>query len=204
MIKTIIFDYGGVLGNDPSDFIYKAVSEKFKINKTKIQDEFFKFIIALEKGEIPEIVFWKKLTKDLRINDYKRLKKVWITTFQKHASVDQKMISLIKKLKNHYKLCLLSNNAIFYQKSSTSKLLKRIFPVIIYSFEIKMRKPEERIYLYTLKKLNFRPEECLIIDDSEKKLSYPRKLGMKTIHFKSFSQCKSELIRRLNNEKSGS
>jgi len=201
MIKAIIFDYGKVIGNDPSDYIYKAVSKKFKIDRNKVKDEFFKFIFSLERGEIPEKIFWKKLAKNLNIVDYKKLRRIWIGEFRKHAKVDKKILSLANKLKNHYGLCLLSNNASFYQKASLKKLLGKIFPVIIYSFEVKMRKPEKRIYLYTLEKLNLKPEECLIIDDDEKKLSYSRKLGMETIHFKSFLQFKNELITKLNNER---
>lgn len=201
MIKAIIFDYGKVIGNDPSDYIYKAVSKKFKINRNEVKDEFFKFIFSLERGEIPEKIFWKKLAKNLNIVDYKKIRKIWIGEFRKHAKVDKKILSLANKLKNHYRLCLLSNNAAFYQKVSLKKLLRKIFPVIIYSFKVKMRKPEKRIYLYTLEKLNLKPEECLIIDDDEKKLSYPKKSGMETIHFKSFLQFKNELITKLNNER---
>jgi putative hydrolase of the HAD superfamily len=201
MIKAIIFDYGKVIGNDPSDYIYKAVSKEFKISKDKIRDEFFKFIFPLEKGKIPEKIFWKKFAENLKIANYRKLRKIWIEEFQKHAEIDKKVLSLIHKLKNYYRLCLLSNNAIFYQKPSLTTLLKKNFSTIIYSFKIKMRKPENIIYLYTLKKLNLKPEECLIIDDDESKLSYPKKLGMKTIHFKSFLQFKDDLIAKLNNER---
>ena len=108
------------------------------------------------------------------------------------------MLALIKKLKNNYRLCLLSNNIIFYQKASLARLLEKIFPVIIYSFNVKMRKPEKRIYLYTMKKLKSKPEECLIIDDNESRLFYPIKLGMEYIHFKSFLKFEKELIIKLN------
>jgi len=197
-IKTIIFDYGNIIGNDPSNYIYKTISKKFGLSVTKIKKEFFKFIIPIEKNQIPEQTFWKKFAKNLGIDNYKKLKQIWIKEFENHARVDKNIISMLKKLKKQYKLCLLSNNAISYQKASIRKLLKKIFHVIIYSYKIKMRKPEKKIYLYTMKKIKSKPNECLIIDDNEKYLSYPKKLGIETIHLKSFQQLKKELDNKLN------
>ena len=198
MNKAIIFDYGKVIGNDPSNYIYKSVSKEFGISITKIKNEFLKFIFPLERGEILEKNFWKKLAKDLNITNCKKLKRVWIGEFRKYAKIDKKILSLANALKNHYKLCLLSNNAIFYQNYSITKSLKKVFPTIIYSFNVKMRKPEKRIYHYTLRKLRVKPNESLIIDDDETKLFLPKKLGMETLLFKSFSQFKRELIKKLD------
>lgn len=201
MIKGIIFDYGGVIGNDPSNNIYQAVSDEFGKTVDKIKEEFFKFIFKLEKGEIPEMVFWKEIAKKLDISDHEKLRKTWLGEFRMAAKMDKNIVLLLKKLKNHYKLCLLSNNAVFYQTPEISKVLEEIFDVIIYSFDVNMRKPEEEIYLYTLKRINASPEECIIIDDGATKFSFPKKIGMEVIHFKSFPQLQKELIVKLENEK---
>ncbi len=201
MIKAIIFDYGGVIGNDPSKYIFKAVSKEFGINVKIIKTEFLSFIFLLEKNEILEENFWKKFAQNLNIADHKKLKKIWINEFKKYAKVDKRILLLAKKLKKYYDICILSNNAVFYQKPSIDKLLKKIFSVRIYSFNVGMRKPDPKIYLYTLNKLNRKANECLIVDDGEAKLFYPKKLGMTTIHFISFSQFKKELFEKLNNEK---
>jgi len=200
MIKIIIFDYGGVIGNDPTNYILRAVSRKFGINVDRIKAEFLKFNILLEKNQILQENFWKKFSENLGITDYKKLRKAWINEFKKHAKINKKMLFLIKKLKNHYKLCLLSNRVIFYRKSSITKSLRRTFPIIVYSFNVKMRKPEKKIYLYIVKKLRSKAQECLIVDDQEEKLFYPRKLGMKVIHFETFLKFKEELSEKLNNK----
>jgi putative hydrolase of the HAD superfamily len=201
MIKTIIFDYGKVIGNDSSSYIYKAVSKKFRINKNKIKKEFFKFIFLIEKGKIPEIMFWKRLAKNLNIHSYEILRKVWVEEFKKRAKVNKNLLSLISKLKHHYKICLLSNNAIFYQKDSINEILKKVFPVIIYSYNVKMRKPEKRIYMYTIRRMKSKPEECLAIDDSKAKLACPKKIGIETIRFKSLSMLRKDLLKKLDNQK---
>ena len=203
IIKAIIFDYGKVIGNDSSKKIYRKISKEFNIDTKKVKCAFFKFIFQIEKNQIPENVFWKKLAKKLNINNYRRLKKVWIEEYQKHAKVNKKLLNVIKVLKEHYILCLLSNNASFYRKDSIEKILKKHFHYIIYSYNVKMRKPENRIYFYTIKKLKKKYEECLLIDDNKTALLNPKKLGMETIRFKSFPQIKKDLSDRLKKTRSG-
>lgn len=200
-IKAIIFDYGGVIGNNPSCSVYKTVSKKFNIDKDKIKGEFLNFIFDLEKGQIIESVFWKKMARNLNIANHSNLREVWLKEFIKKAKINNKVVSLIKELEGHYKLCLLSNNAIFFQTPKSSRILKKHFDILIYSFNVKMRKPEKEIYEYALARLRLKPHECIIIDDDEKKLFYPKKIGMVTIHFKSFTEFKKTLKKKIENNK---
>jgi putative hydrolase of the HAD superfamily len=115
--------------------------------------------------------------------------------YRKEYKINKEMIELIKQLKKRYKLCLLSNTPKFHKKLKASfrKLVEKLFDVIIYSCDVGSRKPEKRIYLFLLKKLRIKPQECAIIDDNIKNLGYPKKIGMKTIHFKSTKQLKRRL-----------
>ncbi|MBU3918259.1 HAD-IA family hydrolase, partial [bacterium] len=168
MIKAIIFDYGGVIGNNPSSYIYKKVSKEFNVSVSAIEAEFSKFIYPLILGRLSPEVFWKKIVKNLTIEDYGKFKKVWLDEFRAKTTMDERVLSILRKLKPRYKLYLLSNNTIFYQTKSITATLVTIFDDRINSFNVRMRKPEQLIYDYTLKRIEFKPSECLIIDDSEK------------------------------------
>ncbi len=197
MIKAIIFDYGGVIGNNPSDCIFKAVSKKFEIDIEKVKSEFGKFIFALEKNQIAEENFWRELAQNLRIVDDKKLKKIWLSEFRRHAKINRNMLPLIKSLRRHYKLCLLSNRAIFYYKNSIAKILSRTFSITISSCSVKMRKPEEQIYFYAAKKLKVKPKECLMIDDNKFYIMRLKNMGIEAIHFISVEKLKRELSTKL-------
>ena len=186
MIKVIIFDYGGVIGKETTDYIFKAVSAAYRLKPEQIRKEFYKFIFSLQTGKIKEKFFWQELAKSLGITDASGLKNFWLAEHQKYAKLNDKVLTIVKKLKSCYKLCLLANTISFYQKKSIEEKLKQVFPVIVYSYKVGLRKPDRKIYNYVLKKLKVEPEECVIIDDSEKNLVYPKKLGMITVHFKSF------------------
>jgi len=197
-VKAIIFDYGDVIGKNPASYIFKAISKRFDIKNDEIKKEVSKFVLKLQKNHIPENVFWKKLAKNLRIENSRELKNIWMKEYEKNSKINEKIISLIRRLKKMgYKVCLLSNTPKFHKRVPFRRLLRKEFPTIIYSCDVKMRKPERRIYLLTLKKLRMKPEECLIIDDEKKNLYYPKKIGMKTIHYKSLRQLKSQLEKNL-------
>lgn len=193
MIKAIIFDYGGVVGNNPSGYILKAVSKEFKIGEGRIKDEFYKFIFLLEENKIEEMKFWRDFARNLDIENHKKLRRIWLAEFRKRAKIDKRIVSLAKSLKREYKLCLLSNKVIFYEKASINNLLGKIFSAVIYSSDVGTRKPNRGIYIHALNRLKCRADECVFIDDDPVKLSCPKKLGMKTILFKSFSGLKKEL-----------
>jgi putative hydrolase of the HAD superfamily len=192
MFKAIIFDYGGVIGTDPSEKIYKSVCKKFNVSYRKIKTETSRLISKLDKDEISEREFWRKLAVKFGISA-KELKRVWMGTYRKNAKLNKELLPFIKKLnERRYKICLLTNTARFYKKSIKGFSLK------VYSCDVKMRKPERKIYEFLLKKLGFKANECIIIDNNPKNLIVPKKMGMKAIKFISTKQLKLSLSKLLS------
>ncbi|MBU4466551.1 HAD-IA family hydrolase [Candidatus Parcubacteria bacterium] len=192
-IKTIVFDYGGVIGNDPSEKIYEVVSKNLDINKNILKKNFMKFFIPLSKGKISVTDFWKEFSRSLDLSGMEKLEQLWLRTFRRYAKVNNKVFSYIKPFMGKFKFCLLSNNISFYETENSQRLLRKYFCPIVYSFEIGMRKPEKEMYDYILKKTGSRPEETLFIDDDETKLDYPRKISAPTLVFKNNRRFKKEL-----------
>ena len=59
---------------------------------------------------------------------------------------------------------------------------------VLFSYEVKLVKPEPEIYQTLLEKYRLRPEECVFMDDNEKNVVAARKAGMYAIHFKNKEQ----------------
>ena len=70
-----------------------------------------------------------------------------------------------------------------------------LFEAIVLSGEVKVIKPDPRIYALLLDKVNRPAEECLFIDDSEMNVAVAARLGFKTIRYESPEQLESELRR---------
>ena len=102
---------------------------------------------------------------------------------------NKKLISLFKKLKKKYKLALLSNIDHPHKKYLSKKYkLKDLFPIRIYSCDVKTIKPGSKIYKIALKKLKTKPEQTIFIDDGKDNVIAAKKLGIHAIQFQNNGQ----------------
>jgi 2-haloacid dehalogenase len=67
------------------------------------------------------------------------------------------------------------------------------FDTILVSGEVKLIKPDPRIYAVLLERIGRKPEECLFVDDSQVNITTADQLGFKTIHFQSPEKLEDEL-----------
>ena len=94
-----------------------------------------------------------------------------------------KYLDTLKKMGNLYGLSNISQEWLKYktQKFSLDKKFIKIFS----SAEEKLAKPDLKIYKALIRKTGINPETAIFIDDSERNTGAARRLGFKTIHFKS-------------------
>lgn len=70
------------------------------------------------------------------------------------------------------------------------------FDQIVISGEVKLVKPDPRIFQVLLNRTGRTAEECLLIDDSLSNITAAQQLGFQTIHFRSADQLAAELQQR--------
>ena len=70
----------------------------------------------------------------------------------------------------------------------------------VISYEVKIVKPEQGIYMALLEKYNLKAEECVFLDDKEENIEAAKKLGFHGIVVKSGEQAMKELEDCLNCE----
>jgi putative hydrolase of the HAD superfamily len=103
------------------------------------------------------------------------------------------MFSLASKLKSDgYRVGLLSNAEIPAMKFFEEQRYD-MFEATIFSCAVGVSKPERRIYEIVLDALQVLPHEAIFIDDREDFIDSAKKIGIKTIHFISQPQVKTEL-----------
>jgi len=97
----------------------------------------------------------------------------------------EQTIELIKELKGHYQLAMLTNVPSRYsldQRFDPGEL-DQLFDVIIASGEVGWDKPAPEIYTLTLERLGVKPEEALFIDDIPSFTAAAAALGIKTFTY---------------------
>jgi len=190
-IKTIIFDFGGVITNSPIEG-FKLLEEKHGYDKgiitnINMNNPDNNAWAKSERGEIDINTFLEEFEKEaLSIGQKINAKEI---LQQLYGSLRENMINKIKLLSTSkkYKLICLTNVLkgvdIFTPKERVEavKDVMSYFDIIYESYKLNMRKPEARIYQYILKELNIEPQETVFLDDLGMNLKSARKLGINTI-----------------------
>lgn len=181
-MKNIIFDFGGIILTVKMKEIVKIFTDskeeqEFLLNNVVNSPEWIEYGL-IDTGYITKEDFIN-LVNDRTNNIHKDLVEDFINNYINHVYVDDKIIELIKNLKEQgYKIYLLSNT----QKYSYEKFIKDIeylFDGITLSFKEHLLKPYNAIYERLIDKYNLVPEESLFIDDREDNISTANKYGIK-------------------------
>ena len=149
MIKAIIFDVGGVLTSRRGRTFVKKYHKKFGMDPEELHLAFHDFYsIDYEFGKKNDDWFLNGIRKNLKnIISKKELRKYWFLC----NKVDKGMIRFAKKLKKEYKIGILSNSLPIFTKDLRNKMDLNLFDVVVFSDEVKMKKPNKEIFDYVVK-----------------------------------------------------
>ena len=159
-IDTLIFDFGGVIINldysKPVDEFKKlGISDSKKLYSKEEQTSLFD---SLECGQISDEKFLNEIRKKSNTNDLELIKKAWNSIL---LNIPEERVHLLKKLSLKYKIYLLSNtNSIHLNEIISAYGEKKwrnfisIFNEVYFSNQIGMRKPNEDVFFYLIKKTN--------------------------------------------------
>lgn len=116
--------------------------------------------------------------------------------FQSKAR-DERLVVLVKQLRQHYKIGLLSNIGAdmmdgFFSPAERTEL----FDVAILSGEVKMAKPDREIFELACQRLGVKLSEVVMIDDMQSTCDIVKTYGMQSICYKDFEQFMGELRRQ--------
>ena len=79
-------------------------------------------------------------------------------------------------------MAIISNDSSSRSKYLRDKFdLNKYFDVISISGDLKIQKPDERIFFLTIEKLGLNAEDCIYIDDREGNLEAAKKVGMNPV-----------------------
>jgi len=197
-IKTIIFDFGGVLYQTPDlkwmhrwkkVFGLKDDPEISAIlanpNESELMDE-----ICL--GHISEDAIWDFMAERWHIKP--ELLKRFKGKVSSRRMLNQPMVGLLADLHQSYQTGILSNAG-----DQTRTLMVDVFGLdnlvddIVISAEVGVIKPDPAIYEIALSRLNAAPETTLFLDDYLPNVEAARKLGLAAVQFVDNEQSAGEI-----------
>lgn len=199
-IKALIFDIAGVL--QLGSFSKSSRVHQFMIKKLGVSiDLYFDSIDTAYaesmEGKISEEKVVKTMERNFKTKPGK-LKKLFIKAYKKNFELNKELFTYaIKKKKQGYKIAILSDQWWLSKRVLITKKFHKYFDPVIISTDVKMRKPDLKIYRLTLKKLKLSARQTVFIDNRDWNIKPAKKLGMKTVLFKNNKQTIRELEKLL-------
>ena len=181
MVKyAILWDWGNCILDFSYDLTFKKWAEltPFDFNFFKNNFKFDKKLVEYEKGNISSQEYFKYITKLLDISwDFDTFEIGWNSIY---IGFDNQIISLLKRLKQKYKLYLLTNTNELHANCWKKKYpdILNSFDGIFCSHELHSHKPESQIYKDVLKKIAIDPQYVLFVDDNEENVLGAKEVGI--------------------------
>ncbi|MEE0264243.1 MAG: HAD-IA family hydrolase [Acutalibacteraceae bacterium] len=171
-MKAIVLDMYGVIVKQTGDDFIPYVQQTFPdLNPEEIYNPWFKADI----GELTSLEVWEAIGFQ---GDLEKIEKEYLDTIE----LTNGFIDFIEKVKDKYKLAIISNDSSRWSKYLREKFdLNKYFDVISISGDLKIQKPDERIFFLTIEKLGLNAEDCIYIDDREGNLEAAKKVGMNPV-----------------------
>lgn len=183
-IRGVIFDYGGVIWDMRWD-VARSLSVEH----------------GLEERAVVEAMYRNELWQPLEVGVGER--SVWLAAVQSsldelggkpmpplHLHWQEKQhliapnIELIRKLRPAYKTQVLSNADNTLRDKLRAIDVHDLFDDIVVSGEVRVAKPERRIYSLAAERIGLAPAECVFVDDLEPNVIAARGAGMVGVHYR--------------------
>ncbi len=193
-IKAVIFDWGGVLIDDPRPALMRYCAKALGVSEETYVKAHNKFMDDFQKGLLSEQIFWAKVCKELN-RPKPQVRSLWGDAFRAAYSPRTDMFSLVARLKkNGYRTALLSNAEVPAMQFF-GELRYDMFDVAVFSCAEGMIKPARKIYEITVDRLGCDPEQAVFIDDRQENINGAKEAGLNAILFKNVEQVKTDLTR---------
>jgi epoxide hydrolase-like predicted phosphatase len=144
--------------------------------------EFRELLIALEKGELEEAAFERRLAPLLGVEPDGLIDGLFAG-----VQPDSAMLDAVRRARaGGVRTALVSNSWGVHRYPH--ELFDELFDGVVISGEERMRKPSRRMYELGAERAGLPAEQCVFVDDLPFNLSPAEELGMATVHHTSAEQ----------------
>jgi len=196
-LRSVVFDYGMVLSGQQDPEAHAALQRITGLSLERFESQYWANRHAYDEGKLTGLAFWRKFLEDAALDlpagtaeELNRWDaRMWTTQ-------NAAMLAWQLKLKQRGLLTAILSNMgdnVLENMEREFDWLPR-FDVLIWSFQLRIAKPDPAIYLHILKELGTRPEEALFLDDRLVNVEAAQALGMVAIQFSTANRLRDDLI----------
>ncbi len=193
-IRAIILDVGGVILLE-KDHTRRS---KWEARLGLPEGQLTRLVLDSEpaaraaSGQVAEREVWQAVGSKLGLEDAQILELQ--RDFWSSEELDPTLVPFIQSLRPRYKIGILSNAWSDARSIHNARFkFDTWVDVAIYSAEVKLLKPDPRIYQLALAQLEIPADECVFVDDKLVNVQAAQALGMNGIQHKGAQQTISDI-----------
>jgi putative hydrolase of the HAD superfamily len=199
VIRSVMFDFGGVLTDSPFDAFQNyeqaqglPVGTIRTINSTNPHDNAW---AQFERGDMSQ--FCDLFEAEALVAGYRVDARAVMAGLR--GEVRPAMVEAVRRCSKRYKTACLTNNFVVDQAADPETArpdiaeILALFDVVLESSKVGVRKPDPRFYEMACEALSVAPGEVVYLDDLGINLKPARAMGMRTIKVISADQALEEL-----------
>ena len=173
-MKAIILDMYGVIVRQTGDDFAPYVQKTFpNLTTEEIHAPWFR----ADVGELTSLEVWAALGYR---GDLEAVERAYLDTIELNPG----FYEFAEAARKRVRLAILSNDSSRWSAYLREKFgLNQYFDAVSISGDLKMQKPDARIYTLAAERLGCRAEDCVYVDDREGNLTAAAALGMRPVLF---------------------
>lgn len=184
LIKTIIFDIGGVLLNIHPKKTFKFWENITGLSLNKLQESIpWDLHCQYETGKFDDFQFYSAVNKLFPKDNKISVEDFWYG-WKLLLGNETPAVDLLESFYKTIPIWLLSNTNpwhVGFLQSSNEYRFHQFIKGAIYSYEVGYRKPDKAVYTLTLERIGVSVPEVLFIDDNEDNVTAAKTLGMNAV-----------------------
>jgi putative hydrolase of the HAD superfamily len=200
-LRAVVFDYGMVLTGEKDAEAHAALLRLTGLSLERFETLYWADRHAYDEGKLTGLEFWQKLLREAGVVDGGKAAESLV---EELSSWDARMWTTENPAMLAWQLelkrqgivtAILSNmgDNVLANMEREFDWLGR-FDVLVWSYQLRMAKPEPAIYRHVLKELGVRPEETLFVDDKRVNVEAARALGIQAIEFTTVEKLREDLV----------
>ncbi len=185
-----MFDFNGVFVEPKEQKILKKICSIKGTGTWIAQSNYYVNLWKHQRGEMSPYDFWSRVFVDLTESQFKAYVE---GEYEKPFVKNGEVFKLASELAKKYSIYLVSNSNFLQGKEARKQGLYKPFKDLFLSHEVNELKPFPKIFEEVVRRTHFKPNECLLIDDSTANVLSAIAQGFQAIVFHDAQKLKEQL-----------
>jgi putative hydrolase of the HAD superfamily len=196
-LRAVVFDFGMVLSGPQDPEAHAALLRITGLPLARFEPLYWADRNAYDEGKLTGLAFWQKFVHDAGLMlPPERIDELNLWDARLWTTQNPAMLAWQQQLKlSGLRTAILSNmgDTVLASMEREFDWLTR-FDVLVWSFQLRLAKPDPAIYRHLLKELGTQPEETLFLDDRQVNVEAAQALGIQSIVFSTVEKLRADLL----------